>query len=128
DGPSAVRAFRARPHDLVLLDVRMPGSDGFAVCEEIRKSPGVGDVPIVIMTGLDDLDSIRRAYEAGATAFITKPIPWLVPSPRVRYLLRANAGAIELRHSRERLAKAQRLARMGSWQFDVASGEFEVSD
>ncbi len=128
DGPSAVRAFRRRPHDLVLLDVRMPGSDGFAVCEEIRKSPGGGDVPIVIMTGLDDLDSIRRAYEAGATDFITKPIPWLVLSHRVRYLLRANAGAIELRSSRERLAKAQRLARMGSWQFDVASGEFEVSD
>jgi diguanylate cyclase (GGDEF)-like protein/PAS domain S-box-containing protein len=128
DGPAAVLAFRAHPHDLVLLDVRMPGSDGFAVCEEIRKCTGGGDVPIVIMTGLDDLDSIRRAYEAGATDFITKPIPWLVLSHRVRYLLRANAGAIELRRSRERLAKAQRLARMGSWQFDVATGEFEVSE
>jgi diguanylate cyclase (GGDEF)-like protein/PAS domain S-box-containing protein len=127
DGSEAIRVFRAHPHDLVLLDVRMPGSDGFAVCEEIRKVPGGVDVPIVIMTGLDDLDSIRRAYEAGATDFITKPIPWLVLSHRVRYLLRASAGAIELRRSRERLAKAQRLARMGSWYMDLASGELEVA-
>jgi len=127
DGAEAIRLFRAHACDLVLLDVRMPGSDGFAVCEEIRKAPRGVDVPIVIMTGLDDLDSIRRAYEAGATDFITKPIPWLVLSHRVRYLLRASAGAIELRRSRERLANAQRLARMGSWHLDLESGELEVS-
>jgi diguanylate cyclase (GGDEF)-like protein/PAS domain S-box-containing protein len=128
DGAAALRAFRALPHDLVLLDVRMPGSDGFAVCEEIRKAPGGADVPIVMMTGLDDLESIRRAYEVGATDFVVKPIPWLVLSHRVRYLLRASAGAIELRRSRERLAKAQRLARMGSWHLDLTSGELEVSE
>jgi diguanylate cyclase (GGDEF)-like protein len=126
-GAAAIRLFRAHAPDLVLLDVRMPGSDGFAVCEELRKAPGGVDVPIVIMTGLDDLDSIRRAYEAGATDFITKPIPWLVLSHRVRYLLRASAGAIELRRSRERLANAQRLARIGSWHLDLESGELEVS-
>ena len=80
------------------------------------------------MTGLDDVDSIRRAYEAGATDFITKPIPWLVLSHRVRYLLRGSRSAAELRRSRERLANAQRLARMGSWHLDFASGEIEVSD
>jgi len=127
DGAEAIRVFRRHPHDLVLLDVRMPGSDGFAVCEEIRKAPGGEDVPVVIMTGLDDLDSIRRAYEVGATDFITKPIPWLVLSHRVRYLLRASEEARELRRSRERLANAQRLARMGSWHFDFATGELEVS-
>ena len=66
------------------------------------------DVPIVIMTGLDDLDSIRRAYEVGATDFITKPIPWLVLSHRVRYLLRASAerarAAPQPRAPRERAA------------------------
>ena len=127
DGSEAIRVFRRQPHDLVLLDVRMPGSDGFAVCEELRKAPGGEDVPIVIMTGLDDLDSIRRAYEVGATDFITKPIPWLVLSHRVRYLLRASEEARELRSSRERLANAQRLARMGSWHFDFATRELEVS-
>ena len=128
DGPEALGRFRAEPFDLVLLDVRMPGSDGFAVCESIRKEPAGADVPIVIMTGLDDVDSIRRAYEAGATDFITKPIPWLVLSHRVRYLLRGSRSAAELRRSRERLANAQRLARMGSWHLDFASGEIEVSD
>jgi diguanylate cyclase (GGDEF)-like protein/PAS domain S-box-containing protein len=128
DGPEALARFRAQPFDLVLLDVRMPGSDGFAVCESIRKEPAGADVPIVIMTGLDDLDSIRRAYEAGATDFITKPIPWLVLSHRVRYLLRGSRSAAELRRSRERLANAQRLARMGSWHYDFESTELEVSE
>jgi diguanylate cyclase (GGDEF)-like protein/PAS domain S-box-containing protein len=128
DGAEAVARFRARAHDLVLLDVRMPGGDGFAVCEEIRKEPAGADVPIVIMTGLDDVESIRRAYEAGATDFVTKPIPWLVLSHRVRYLLRASRAAAELRRSGERLANAQRLARMGSWHYAFESGELEISD
>ena len=128
DGPEAIRLFRAHPPDLVLLDVRMPGSDGFSVCEEIRKGPIGVDVPVVIVTGLDDVESIRRAYEAGATDFVTKPIPWLVLSHRVRYLLRASAAAAELRRSRERLRAAQRLARMGSWHYDSATQELEVSE
>ena len=128
DGPEAIRLFRAHPPDLVLLDVRMPGSDGFSVCEEIRKAPTGVDVPIVMVTGLDDVESIRRAYEAGATDFVTKPIPWLVLSHRVRYLLRASAAAAELRRSRERLRNAQRLARMGSWHYDPATNELEVSE
>ena len=128
DGAEAIRLFRAHPPDLVLLDVRMPGSDGFSVCEEIRKAPTGVDVPIVMVTGLDDVESIRRAYEAGATDFVTKPIPWLVLSHRVRYLLRASAAAAELRRSRERLRNAQRLARMGSWHYDSATQELEVSE
>jgi len=128
DGLEALSRFRAQAFDLVLLDVRMPGTDGFAVCESLRKEPAGADVPIVMLTGLDDVESIRRAYEAGATDFITKPIPWLLLSHRVRYLLRGSRSAAELRRSRERLANAQRLARMGSWHLDFASGEMEVSE
>lgn len=128
DGPEALARFRAQAFDLVLLDVRMPGSDGFAVCESLRKEPAGANVPILIMTGLDDVDSIRRAYEAGATDFVTKPIPWLVLSHRVRYLLRGSRGAAALRLSRQRLANAQRLARMGSWHYDLETGAVESSE
>jgi diguanylate cyclase (GGDEF)-like protein/PAS domain S-box-containing protein len=128
DGRAALEALRARTPDLVLLDVQMPGLDGFGVCEEIRRLPRCADLPVVMMTGREDVDAIRRAYECGATDFLTKPIPWLILSHRVRYLLRASANLAELRKSRERLANAQRLARMGSFQIQLPSWAIEVSD
>jgi diguanylate cyclase (GGDEF)-like protein len=128
DGASALGLFRAREPNLVLLDVQMPGIDGFTVCEEIRRIPGALHTPVVMITGLDDVESVRRAYEAGATDFITKPISWLILSHRVRYLLRAAETVRELRESQERLANAQYLARMGSWQLDLATGEVHVSE
>jgi diguanylate cyclase (GGDEF)-like protein/PAS domain S-box-containing protein len=117
-GEAALDAFARLEPDVVLLDVQMPGMDGFEVCERIRLHPGGRHTPVMMMTGLDDVESIRRAYEAGATDFVTKPIPWLLLSHRVRYLLRAAENFAELRRSRERLAAAQRLARMGSWTLD----------
>jgi diguanylate cyclase (GGDEF)-like protein len=128
DGEEAIRAFaRCRP-DLVLLDVQMPGIDGFEVCEQLRRDPAAGDVPVVMMTGLEDTDSVRHAYDSGATDFVAKPIPWLVLSQRVRHLLRASGAYAELRRSRERLAAAQRLARMGSFYIEIANGVFHGSD
>ena len=128
DGYAALEILRRRLPDLVLLDVRMPGLDGFEVCEEIRRHPAAADVPVVMMTGLDDVESIRRAYEVGATDFVTKPLNWLILSQRVRYLLRASANLAELRASRTRLSAAQRLARMGSWRVDLETGELQVSE
>jgi diguanylate cyclase (GGDEF)-like protein/PAS domain S-box-containing protein len=128
DGNAALGLLAARAVDLVLLDVQMPGLDGFAVCEEIRALPRGADIPVVMMTGRDDVESIRRAYEAGATDFLTKPIPWLILAHRVRYLLRASSNVAELRKSRERLANAQRLARMGSFSIELPSYAIAVSD
>jgi diguanylate cyclase (GGDEF)-like protein/PAS domain S-box-containing protein len=128
DGDAAIALLRARVPDLVLLDVEMPGLDGFGVCEEIRRMPGGATLPVVMMTGREDVDSIRRAYEAGATDFLTKPIPWLILAHRVRYLLRASANVAELHQSRERLANAQRLARMGSFQLELPGWELHVSE
>ena len=102
DGEHALRLFRREQPDLVLLDVVMPGLDGFAVCETMRQSPGGRHVPVVMVTGLDDVESFERAYEVGATDFITKPIQWLVLHHRVRYILRASQAFSELRESEER--------------------------
>jgi len=128
DGEAALEAFVRVEPDLVLLDVQMPGVDGFHACERLRTLPGARHTPIMMMTGLDDVDSIRRAYECGATDFVTKPIPWLILSHRVRYLLRAAENVAELRRSRERLTAAQRLARMGSWQLDLETGQLSASE
>ena len=74
DGEEGLRLFRECAPDLVLLDVEMPKLDGFSVCEEIRQSDRGAQTPVLMMTGLDDLDSIRRSYEVGATDFASKPV------------------------------------------------------
>ena len=102
DGKEALNLFRREQPDLVLLDVVMPGLDGFAVCETIRQLPGGRYLPILMVTGLDDLESVERAYQVGATDFITKPIQWAILHHRVRYMLRASVALLELRESEER--------------------------
>lgn len=88
DGERAMRLFHEQPCDLVMLDVDMPGLDGYQVCARLRQEAGE-DLPIVMVTGMDDLVSIERAYEVGATDFIAKPINWVLIGHRARYLLRA---------------------------------------
>jgi len=99
DGAAAVSAFERLRPDVVLLDVMMPEMDGFSACEQIRKLSGGEFTPVFMVTGLDDLDSINRAYEVGATDFIAKPINWGVLGHHVRYMLRASRAFLELRQS-----------------------------
>lgn len=89
DGESGLHAFKENLPDLVLLDVVMPRRDGYSVCTAIRAESIGRHTPILIMTGLDDQAAIQRAYQVGATDFITKPVQWGVLGHRVRYLLRA---------------------------------------
>jgi len=128
NGQQALELFDASLPDIVLLDVIMPGLDGFAVCSAIRESAGGRDTPVLMMTGLDDMDSIESAYRAGATDFITKPINWHLLRYRVSYMLRAGGALEQLRESRAGLAHAQSLARIGSWEWDLTSGEIRCSE
>lgn len=89
---------RMRP-DIVLLDVRMPGMDGFDVCTALRQLPGGRDVPILMVTVLGDQQSIDRAFDAGATDFITKPIVWSMLGARLRYMLKASEAFQKLARS-----------------------------
>lgn len=117
-GAPALATFTSCAPDIVLLDIVMPIMDGFAVCAAIRKLPGGAHVPIVMMTGLDDTASINRAFEVGATSFITKPINYLLLTYRLQYLLRGQRTADQLRESEARLSRAQRLAKLGHWEWD----------
>ncbi|MDH3212979.1 MAG: EAL domain-containing protein [Myxococcales bacterium] len=128
DGEECVRSFRESGPDLVLLDVEMPKVDGFTACEEIRQSERGAQTPVLMMTGRNDLDSIRRAYEAGATDFSAKPVNWTIIGQRVRYMLRMNEVLDDLRRSQERLARAQRIARLGNWELDLAAQRFTASE
>ena len=128
DGAQAVSLFTSQKPDLILLDVSMPGMDGFEACAAVRRLPGGDVTPILMLTGLDDYESVSKAYEAGATDFSVKPINVLVLIHRVRYMLRASRTLAKMLQSEERLAKAQRLARLGNWEWDLKSGELHWSE
>jgi len=128
DGRAALDAMRAGMPDLVLLDVSMPVMDGFTACAELRRLPGGERVPVVMMTGLDDTASIERAFEAGATDFITKPINWAVLPHRVRYMMRASAAIDELQQNQRRLSNAQRIGEMGDWEWDLRDNRISSSE
>ncbi|MDD2321559.1 MAG: diguanylate cyclase, partial [Geobacteraceae bacterium] len=123
DGHEVIAAFREFQPDMVMLDVILPGKDGFCLCREIRSTVAGHSVPIVMMTGLDDIASVKKAYAAGATDFITKPINWSLMSHRVQYILRSSKALEKLKQSEERLVDAQRIAKLGSWEIDLSSGD-----
>ncbi len=128
NGLQAVELFGCTAPDLILMDVQMPLMNGFQACRQVRQADEGRDVPIVIVTGLDDIDSIEEAYEAGATDFITKPIDWLILGQRVRYILRASHAFKQLKANEESLAEAQRIARFGNWEWDIESGRLHCSE
>ena len=114
DGIEGCRLYREHRPDLLLVDVVMPRMDGYELCRELRAQAESAYVPIVVATTLDDLPSIARAYDAGATDFSPKPVNWLVLNHRVRYILRASRAFEELRRNQERLIAARDAAEAAS--------------
>ncbi len=128
DGASGLAAFEELIPDIVLLDVMMPDMDGFTVCEKLRVLPEGEHVPILMVTGSEDIESVRRAYQVGATDFITKPLNYELLVHRVQYIWRAKLTADNLRESESRLAYAQRVAKRGTWELDLTVDEFKYSE
>jgi diguanylate cyclase (GGDEF)-like protein/PAS domain S-box-containing protein len=124
DGNSAVNRFTELQPDLILLDLLMPGKDGIMTCQEIRAIPEGRYLPIVMVTGMNDTDLIHRAFEAGATDFVVKPVKPALLVYRVHYMLRASRSIKNLAESEERLASAQRIAHLGNWELNPSTGMF----
>ncbi len=95
NGEQALQQFRANPYDMIMLDVEMPHLSGFQVLAALRKEVG-DDLPIILVTGMDDMHSVEKAYEYGATDFIAKPINWSLIGHRVKYLFRAHQNMLDL--------------------------------
>ena len=114
-GEQGIAAFKEKTPDLVLLDILMPGLDGFETCKRLKLLPDGRDVPVVFLTALGDLDSHHKAMESGADDFLTKPINRTELLIRVRSLLwvkrlreELTQGYDLIRSQRDALLQAQR--------------------
>ncbi|MBF0424387.1 MAG: EAL domain-containing protein [Magnetococcales bacterium] len=96
NGAEVVDRFAERVPDVVLMDAKMPVMDGFQACLEIKKQPESAHVPVIMITGLNDEESVDRAFAVGATDFVPKPIHWAILRNRVRYLLQVLSAERQL--------------------------------
>jgi signal transduction histidine kinase len=120
NGVLAMQSLKNERPDIILLDVMMPEMDGFATAEAIRRVAGCEMLPILMMTALDDLKSINRAYEAGATDFITKPINWVILVERIRYMTRYVRSMNAQKQLQKELQQAQKLEAVATLAGGVA--------
>jgi signal transduction histidine kinase len=118
DGEEACRVFDACSPQLLVIDVVMPVMNGYDLCRALRGRPAGSYVPILMATGLDDVESITQAYDAGATDFISKPLNWTVLCHRVRYLLRASRAFDEVQQARLALVKSETAVRAANEQLE----------
>jgi diguanylate cyclase (GGDEF)-like protein/PAS domain S-box-containing protein len=128
DGTAAISCFKSLHPDLVILDLMMPGKDGFRTCRELRGLPGASYTPVLVITSLEDTEAIHLAFEAGATDFVVKPVIPDLLIYRVRYMLRASRSMKNLAASEARLGHAQRLASLGNWEWYPDTGTFWGSE
>ncbi len=87
DGARAFAVISETPVDLVLLDVRMPGMDGYEVCAKLKRSPVTRRIPVIMVTALEQEGDKLRAVEAGADGFVTKPFDFPLLLSRIKSLL-----------------------------------------
>ncbi len=97
DGPTALRRLALRPPDLVLLDVMMPGMDGFEVCRRIREQRALDDLPVIFLSAADEKSLIVRALECGGVDYVTKPFNQAELMSRVKTHLALKSARDRLR-------------------------------
>ena len=126
DGPTALELVESEKPDIVLLDVMMPGMDGFEVCKQIKSNPLTEHIPVVMVTALDQASDRVAGIEAGADDFLTKPVNDIALMARVKGLVRLKVMMDELR-MREATGEAIGIDLSGDDpEADMAKGELLV--
>ena len=111
NGQEALTLFEQHHPDLIMLDLAMPGIDGIETCARLRLLPGGEQVPVLVLTAMDDRESIDNAFNAGADEYVNKPVHWPVLRHRIKSLLEVSRGkarleAIEDLHMLQRIVTA----------------------
>ncbi len=127
DGETGLAQYDQHTPTLILLDVMMPVMNGYDTCVELRKRISDQSLPILMLTGLNEMNAIERAFQSGATDFITKPLNWPILTQRIRYALRDRRQFLELQEKQHLLSEAQRIAKMGYLYIDVSNWQITLS-
>jgi len=113
DGAAALRSVEKQSPDLVLLDIMMPGLDGYEVCRQLRAREATREVPVMFLSALEDVTNKARGFEVGGNDYLTKPFELLEVKARVRSLLKAKAYADAVREAMARDLRIAREIQMG---------------
>lgn len=125
NGEDCLRSFAQFQPDLILLDAVMPDMDGFECCVQLRSLSEAQQTPILMITFLDDQESIERAFQVGATDYITKPIHWPVLLQRLRRLISAAQAISQAEIQKNQL---QDLQRWHSFNQQVLSATQQITN
>ena len=119
DGTAALRSIEKNPPDLVLLDIMMPGLDGYEVCRQLRASESTRELPVMFLSALEDVKNKAHGFEVGGNDYLTKPFEVLEVKARVRSLLKAKAYADAVREAMARDLRIAREIQMGILPADL---------
>jgi diguanylate cyclase (GGDEF)-like protein len=128
DGQKGIETFNKTSPTIVLIDIEMPGMDGFETCAKLRVLPNGKNIPIVMITATDDTEKIAQAYATGATDFIVKPFNWEILTHRLNYMVKASNNLHYLERNKLRLSKATKMARLGDWEWHISNDTVCWSD
>ena len=106
DGEAALEAVAAQPPDVILLDLMMPGMDGFEVCRQLKESQDTRHIPVIIITGMRDKEANVKALEAGADDFLVKPFDAILLGARIRSSLRSKMMQDQIINYQQQLEEA----------------------
>ena len=119
DGATALASAAADQPDLILLDVMMPGLDGFEVCRRLKDDAATRHIPVVLITALDGREDRITGLEAGADDFLTKPVDDVILFARVKSLTRLKSVIEELRKREESGAQSCPADHCRSWRWSI---------
>jgi len=119
DGATALRSVEKNPPDLILLDIVMPGIDGYEVCRRLRAQESTRELPVMFLSSLEDVRNKAQGFEVGGNDYLTKPFEILEVKARVRSLLRAKAYADAVREAMARDLRIAREIQMGILPADL---------
>ncbi len=128
NGHQALELMSKKAPTLIVMDVMMPIIDGYAACRAIREKEQGIHIPIIMLTGLDDLESVEKSYRAGATDFVVKPVNLPIFYQRVQYGIATYERDVDFYKQQQRLLQAHSVAKLGYWEWNFETEELYWSD
>ena len=128
NGQQACDLVKQHSPNMIIMDVMMPVMDGYQACSAIRADEGQLNIPILMLTGLDDIESVEQSFASGATDFIVKPVNLAIFKQRVKQGLKMGSDDLAIYQQHIRQAHAYEIAKMGYWDWVIGSNKLYFSD